>query len=186
MLKGKSIFLDLLTRYSAKYILENTGFSQVNAIYIGGGNFELLLSYIPEDILKKLRSFIIENLWKLLEEDLYLGIEWSYLSINDLFNFIEKKRELKDKLEIRKKSRFKEIENFYDLIISPKNEDIKEREHCTVCGKRKIEDASPQERWCSTCKSFIELANKAIESEYLIEEKIEINKNYPESVFVFF
>uniref|UniRef100_A0A7C3MPF3 Type III-A CRISPR-associated protein Cas10/Csm1 n=1 Tax=Dictyoglomus thermophilum TaxID=14 RepID=A0A7C3MPF3_DICTH len=186
MLKGKSIFLDLLTRYSAKYILENTGFSQVNAIYIGGGNFELLLSYIPEDILKKLRSFIIENLWKLLEEDLYLGIEWSYLSINDLFNFIEKKRELKDKLEIRKKSRFKEIENFYDLIISPKNEDIKEREHCTVCGKRKIEDASPQERWCSTCKSFIELANKAIESEYLIEEKIEINKNYPESVFDFF
>lgn len=54
MLKGKSIFLDLLTRYSAKYILENTGFSQVNAIYIGGGNFELLLSYIPEDILKNL------------------------------------------------------------------------------------------------------------------------------------
>lgn len=109
-------------------------------------------------------------MWKLLEEDLYLGIEWSYLSINDLFNFIEKKRELKDKLEIRKRVDLKKLKILWSNHQS-QNEDIKEREHCTVCGKRKIEDASPQERWCSTCKSFIELANKAIESEYLIEEK---------------
>jgi CRISPR-associated protein Csm1 len=186
MLKGKSIFLDLLTRYSAKYILENTGFTQVNAIYIGGGNFELLLSYTPEDTLKKLRSFITENLWKLLGEDLYLGIEWMYLSINDLFNFIEKKKELKNILEKRKKSRYKEIDNFYDLIINPKDENIGEGEYCTICGKKKVKDASPQERWCNTCNSFVELANDAIKANYLIEEKVNLRTNTPDTIFDFF
>ncbi|MFN3699726.1 MAG: type III-A CRISPR-associated protein Cas10/Csm1, partial [Dictyoglomus sp.] len=106
MLKGKSVFIDLLSRYSAKYILDTTGFTRVNTIYLGGGNFELLLSYIPEEKLNIVREYLVENIWKFIGEELYLGIEWDFLSINDLFNFIYKREKLIEKLNERKKRKY--------------------------------------------------------------------------------
>jgi CRISPR-associated protein Csm1 len=186
MLKGKSVFLDLLTRYSGKYILENTGFTRVNTLYLGGGNFDLLISYTPDKKLEDLRSYIVENLWKLLGEDVYLGIEWVHLSIDDIFHFIDKKDELSYRLEKRKRKRFGELKNFYELILQPKEEEIGEGEYCTVCGKKKTRDASVQERWCKVCESFVELADKELEeARYLIEEKSKLNKD-PETVKEFF
>lgn len=174
MLKGKSVFIDLLSRYSAKFILDSTGFTRVNTLYLGGGNFELLLSYIPEDELTRLRNYIIETLWKFVGDDLYLGIEWDYLSINDLLNFINKREEVMLKANQRKKKRYSTLENFYDLIFVPKSEDIKEGEYCTICGKKKVEDASLQDRWCKTCKSFVELTGKLRDASFLIEERVNI------------
>jgi CRISPR-associated protein Csm1 len=186
MLKGKSVFLDLLTRYSAKYILENTGFTRINTIYLGGGNFDLLISYTSDKKLEDLRAYVIENLWKLLGEDIYLGIEWIHLSIDDLFQFIDKRHEISYRLEKRKKRRFSELKNFYELILQAKGEEIGEGEYCTICGKKKTRDASVQERWCKVCESFVELADKELEdARYLIEEKTDLNKD-PETVKEFF
>ncbi|MCX7795870.1 MAG: type III-A CRISPR-associated protein Cas10/Csm1, partial [bacterium] len=186
MLKGKSVFLDLLTRYSAKYILENTGFTRVNTVYLGGGNFDLLIAYTPDEKLDTLRTYIVENLWKLLGEDLYLGIEWIHLNISDILNFIDKKREVFSRLDERKRKRFSELKNFYELILQPKEEDIGEGEYCTVCGKKKSRDASVQERWCKTCESFVDLADKELEeAKYLIEKKSKLDKD-PETVKDFF
>lgn len=186
MLKGKSVFLDLLTRYSSKYILENTGFTKANTIYLGGGNFDLLISYTPDEKLEELRAYIVENLWKLLGEDIYLSIEWIHLSINDLLQFIDKKEGLRFKLDDRKRKRFSELKNFYELILQPKEEEIGEGEYCTVCGKKKFIDASIQERWCKTCESFVKLADEELETaKYLIEEKSNLDKD-PETVKEFF
>ncbi|MCX7941984.1 MAG: type III-A CRISPR-associated protein Cas10/Csm1 [Dictyoglomaceae bacterium] len=185
MLKGKSVFLDLLMRYSAKYILDNTGFTKVNTIYIGGGNFDLLISYTPDEKLSKLREYIIENLWKLIGEELYLGIEWIHLSISDLFNFIEKKEELINKLNERKKRKFGELSKFYELIITPRSENIGEGDYCTICGKKKVYDASAQDKWCITCKSFIDFTDILKNNKYLIEEKTTLEKD-PETVEEFF
>lgn len=186
MLKGKSVFLDLLTRYSAKYILENVGFTKVNTIYLGGGNFDLLISYTSDEKLDTLRAYIVENLWKLLGEDLYLGIEWTHLNISDILNFIDRKEALRDKLNERKRKRFSELKNFYELILKPKEENIGEGEYCTVCGKKKSRDASVQERWCKTCESFVDLADRELDgAKYLIEEKSKLDKD-PETVKEFF
>ncbi|MEN2984806.1 MAG: type III-A CRISPR-associated protein Cas10/Csm1 [Dictyoglomaceae bacterium] len=185
MLKGKSVFLDLLMRYSAKYILDNTGFTKVNTIYIGGGNFDLLISYTPDEKLSNLREYIIENLWKFTGEELYLGIEWIHLSISDLFNFIEKKEELINKLNERKKRKFSELSRFYELIITPRSENIGEGDYCTICGKKKIYDASAQDKWCITCKSFIDFTELLKNNKYLIEEKSTL-ENDPETVEEFF
>ncbi|PMQ01615.1 MAG: type III-A CRISPR-associated protein Cas10/Csm1 [Dictyoglomus sp. NZ13-RE01] len=185
MLKGKSVFLDLLTRYTAKYFLDNTGFTKINSIYVGGGNFDLLLSYIPEDKLSKLREYIVENLWYLVEGDLYLGIEWIYLSVNDLFNFIDKKRELIDKLNERKKKKFSELTRFYELLFIPKNENITDGNYCTICGKKKVFDTESQDRWCATCKSFVDFTGELKGKKYLIEERVSSSKT-PETVWDFF
>ncbi|MGC8971620.1 MAG: type III-A CRISPR-associated protein Cas10/Csm1 [bacterium] len=186
MLKGKSVFLDLLTRYSSKYILENTGFTRANVIYLGGGNFDLLISHTPHKKLEELRAYIVENLWKLLGEEIYLGIEWMYLSINDLLYFIDKKEELSFRLDERKRRKFSELKNFYELVLKPKEEEIGEGEYCTVCGKKKSKNVSIQERWCKTCESFVRLADEELEkSRYLIEEKSNLDKD-PETVKEFF
>ncbi len=181
MLKGKSVFLDLLSRYSAKYILDTTGFTRVNTIYLGGGNFELLLSYIPEEKLKKIREYIAENIWKFIGEELYLGIEWSFLSINDLFNFIDKREEVIEKLNRGKKQKYKVLSNIYELIFIPCKENIGEGESCTICGKKKVEDASQQDRWCKTCRSFVELTDKLKTSSFLVERKKNTSLEIPET-----
>ncbi len=171
MLKGKSVFLDLLSRYSAKFILENNNFTKTNAIYIGGGNFDLLLSFIEDSRLEELREFISENIFKLIGEDLYLAIEWIHLSINDLFNFFDKKQELINKLDEKKKRKFSELKNFYDLILYPKEENIGESEYCTICGKRMTKEIKEGERLCKTCDSFVDLTNSLRRSQFLIEKK---------------
>lgn len=190
MLKGKSVFLDLLTRYSAKYILDKTGFTRVNIIYVGGGNFDILISHTHEDVLSNLRDEIVKSLWYLVGDDLYLGIEWIHLSIKDLLNFIEKREELRNKLDERKKRKYKELSNFYELIFTPKDEKISDREYCTICGRKKIyEESSGSEfteaRWCKTCKSFIDFTEELKKANYLIEEKSSLEKE-PESVKEFF
>lgn len=186
MLKGKSVFLDLLTRYSAKYILENTRFTRVNTIYLGGGNFDLLISCTPDEKLEELRAYIVENLWKLLNEEIYLCIEWTHLSILDIFRFIDKKQEISNKLGKKKRRRFNELKNFYELILQSKEESVGENEYCTVCGKKKVKDANVQERWCKTCESFVDLADKELdEAKYLIEERSKLDKD-PETVKEFF
>jgi CRISPR-associated protein Csm1 len=171
MLKGKSVFLDLLSRYSAKFILENNNFTKANAIYIGGGNFDLLLSFIEDQKLEELREFISENIFKLTGEDLYLAIEWIHLSINDLFNFFDKRQELINKLDERKRRKFSELKNFYDLILYPKEENVGESEYCIICGKRMAKEIKEGERLCKTCNSFVELTNSLKRAKFLIEKK---------------
>lgn len=190
MLKGKSVFLDLLTRYVTKYILDNTSFTRVNTIYVGGGNFDILISYTHDDVLSNLREEIVKNLWYLIGDDLYLGIEWIHLSIKDILKFIEKKEELRNKLDERKKKKYKELSNFYDLIFTPKDEKLYDKEYCTVCGRKKVyeepsESGLTEARWCKTCKSFIDFTEELKKANYLIEEKGSLDKE-PESVKEFF
>lgn len=188
MLKGRSVYLDLLVRYVVKHLLKKVEISPANIIYLGGGNAELLLPLVEETLLEDVRRRVSEILWEFHYGELYLAMEWLPLTFEDLFNFIEKRAELHERLEVCKKRRFRELgeEKFYQSLFVPRNEGLTEGESCSVCHRRGKEIVSEEERRCEACQSFVELTDQLKNAQYLLEEEVKPLENAPRTLFEVF
>jgi CRISPR-associated protein Csm1 len=188
MLKGRSVYLDLLVRYVVKHLLKKAGVSSVNIVYLGGGNAELLLPLVEESLLEEVRCRVSEILWELHHGEIYLAMEWLPLTLEGLFNFIEKREELHERLDIRKIKRFVELgeEKLYQQLFVPQGEGLGEGESCSVCHRRRKEIVSEEERRCEVCQSFVDLTDQVREAKYLLEREVEPSDALPRTVFDIF
>lgn len=185
MLKGRSVYLDLLVRYVVKHLLKKVEISPANIIYLGGGNAEVLVPLVEEALLEDVRRRVSEILWEFHYGELYLAMEWLPLSFEGLFNFIEKREELHERLEVRKKKRFEELgeEKFYQSLFVPRDEELVEGESCSVCHRRGQEIVSEEERRCEACQSFVDLTDQLKNAQYLLEKEIKPLESAPRTLF---
>lgn len=170
-LKGRSIYLQLLSDAIAEYILREMNLSIANLIYSAGGHFYILApaNVNTEELSKKLEEILME----IHNGELYVAIDKVDLSIEDLIekNIGEKWKELGDKLEGRKKRKFSNIlskDFFY-----PKEDS---KGICQVCGLPSRYDLIEEDgiSKCRLCDSFEKLSEKIarkgrIKAKYIVE-----------------
>lgn len=175
-LKGRSVYLSLLTRYSADYIVRETGLTPANILYLGGGNFQILLPISSKEKLEEIRRYISSVIWEIHNSDITLNIDWYETSLEEMLSFEEVRDKLREKLATKKLQKFRELDNIYEKIFLPQKEAIYEGEPCSVCG-RKSEYEYEEQRLCPVCKSLVELTDSLKDAKFLIEFKCEKSKD---------
>jgi CRISPR-associated protein Csm1 len=187
-LKGRSVYLDLIPRYVAKYILDQCQLTQANILYLGGGNFQLLLPCSCEEKLIQIRKKVSSTLWDLHQGEIAFTLSSVKTNLVGIFSFPITLEKLHDTMTKEKQRRFWEIkEDLYDQLFVPKNEIIQEREHCVSCGRKGTPNGDQGEVLCPICWSLVKLTDNLKNAKYLVEKRISSDQRFPHaSVFDFF
>ncbi|RKZ19828.1 type III-A CRISPR-associated protein Cas10/Csm1, partial [bacterium] len=74
-LRGRSVYLELLTRTAARYILRRFEFPDLNIIYEGGGRFYILLPGFVEKELKEISEDIEKKMFEIHQGELNVIVE---------------------------------------------------------------------------------------------------------------
>ncbi|MFW6308926.1 MAG: type III-A CRISPR-associated protein Cas10/Csm1 [bacterium] len=188
-LKGRSIYLELITEIVVRYILNSLSLKKANLLYNGGGNFYILLPYYRSEELDKLRKSISQKILTAHQGDLYLALDYITISPAEFDNFSEHWQKVGEKLEKKKNRRWSELglDENYNFVFGPLDNGVREDGFCNVCGisgeKRDITKLEDTEiNICSLCASFIELTDKVKTARYfnvkrISQKPVEIN-NY--------
>ncbi len=176
-LKGRSFFFGLLTENFARYITQELELTEANIIYAGGGHFFIISHYSSELDTKikefsiKINKFFIE----LFNSNLYLALDYIPLSIKDLTKGIsESWKEISSKTSLKKKRKFKDIleesgKDYFSEIFGPIKGSATKLERCVVCNSfTELEniETEGEDKWCSTCKGFMQLTVDLKRSKY--------------------
>lgn len=108
-LKGRSFYLQLLIDAVVEKITNELNLPKANIVYDSGGKFYLLAPNTKEvkNKLTELAQTISNKVFSRHKTDLYLAIDWTELSQNDIYNQLsEKWKELSEALSKRKRNRF--------------------------------------------------------------------------------
>ena len=174
-LKGRSLYLQLLTEVIAKYVLRGLGLPIANLLYCGGGHFYILAPGNSEKELGELREEISKKLLQFHRGEPYLVLAHTPLGAIDFIKekFGKKWEEVTDKLNEQKKRKFSEIldEEHYKEIFGFLEEGG-ENNICDCCKNESELDLIEDEegnKFCSLCKSFIDLSKEVKDANYLIE-----------------
>lgn len=187
-LKGRSVYLDLIPRYIAKYILDQCHLTPANILYLGGGNFQLILPLSFEEELTEIRKKITTNLWALHRGEIAFILSSVKVSLEDMFCFQLVLEKLNDTIAKEKGRRFWEIkEDLYDQLFVPGEEIVREGEHCVSCGRKGTSSSGGEEILCPICRSLVELTGSLKNSRYLIEKRVSPTQQLLKpSIFNFF
>ncbi len=109
-LKGRSVYLQILSEVITKYLIEKLELEQANIIYNGGGNFYILIPQCLEEKAKKCQKVISEIMFKAHKGDLYLAFGYTELCMNDFGNFAKKWYETRRVVTQNKINKFKETD----------------------------------------------------------------------------
>ncbi len=178
-LRGRSMYLQLLTEVIARYLLDTLGLPLTNIIYAGGGHFFLL---IPADVAEALalaQRHISRVLLHHHQGDLYLAVAYQPVTADQFKTgkFYGCWDALQKRLQRSKERKFAELDgDLYGLIFTPKEHGGNEETFCAVCQrehpetkKRKDEEKAK----CPTCYEFEELGKKLRQADYLTLEQID-------------
>ncbi len=169
-LRGRSLYLDLLSESIAKYLLRVLQLPLTNLLYCGGGHFYILASSVAESDLKQLRVEIAQRLLEIHRGELYLVLDWLPLSADGFQKekFGQAWEDLGTKLGEKKKSKFAEILEWHETIFGPidKGGTINT---CDICGTEERVEEKEDRNICSFCESFEKLASDIGEAQYCIE-----------------
>jgi len=172
-LKGRSLYLEILLYVIAHYILKEFNLPITNILYIGGGNFYLLLPPNKKDKLEELQRKIDKVLFSAHKRQIWVGLTWEDLNIKDLLNpnrFAKKfGRDIHDKMQFHKMKKFKSEDIFNPFSASARR--------CEVCGEEaKIEEE--EIKICEFCDSLRRLARELRKAKYFYLKETDIRKNY--------
>ena len=184
-LKGRSVYLELLTRYVAKYILDRLDLPITNLLYNGGGNFYILAPYKPKESLDEIRRYIAELLLNAHQGDLYMAISWVPITIKEVKDFSKAQEKLFRESEYLSISELKSkkwsevgLRDNYDKIFGPLDDGIHGDKYCGVCGRSdNLIKKENGEFICTLCDSFIKLTNKVKKATFMVEKKVEPKQN---------
>ncbi len=177
-LRGRSLYLQLLTEVVATWLLDKFGLPVANLLYVGGGHFYLLLPLGVKGQIEHLRAEISDKLLRAHKGDLYLALGQVELSARDFDPeiFSGKWGEVANEANKAKQHRFSELnESIFDRIFQPQGEGGL-KETCDVCGdeegKWKL-DIDQETAKCHLCESFEELGQEVADSKYILEVKLD-------------
>jgi CRISPR-associated protein Csm1 len=179
-LKGRSVYISLLSDVIVRYLLDKLDLNPTNLLYNGGGNFFILAPYHQQEKLEELRKNILYHLLNGHDGEVYFAIDSVPVAPADFRDFSTVWEKSKSKTNRLKKRKWSELglESNYAQIFGPIDNGSDETKVCRVCGsfgsKRSIrheilEDNSV--KICTLCQSFIELTNQLRDAKYIVYRK---------------
>lgn len=170
-LKGRSVYLDLISKVVTRYILKELNLKKANLLYNGGGNFYILAPAVKENEVESLKRKISHKMLKAHQGSLYYALEYIKFSTGAFIEFSELWREVSDKIGASKKKKWNEImtgENYFN-IFGPLDGGMPQEKECGVCGREitgYINEIG-EDNSCRVCRSFTELTDDLRQAEYL-------------------
>ncbi|MEM4396939.1 MAG: type III-A CRISPR-associated protein Cas10/Csm1 [Candidatus Woesearchaeota archaeon] len=177
MLKARSTYLSMLNELIPLTLVDELGLPEMNVIFAGGGNFEIIVPN-TEKLLNKVKSFveaINDELWRRYKGDLFLDISYKELSSilfdrmfyqnifgnqknDELDELIRSKLNSKE-LDSKDKKFFKQIKHQIesDSFLDGGYVENSEFEICNVCHKVYRKDLSRIEEDVSYCEDCYQL-----------------------------
>ncbi|MBS4534147.1 type III-A CRISPR-associated protein Cas10/Csm1 [Clostridium sp. D2Q-14] len=187
-LKGRSVYINLLSEIVSKFIIDRFELKEANIIFNGGGNFLILASESKKQEFYEIRKEISKLLNKYHKGNIYIALEEIEVGIDDLKEFNISWQRLRDKTNLNKKSKWSEldIEENFEEVFGPFDEGSIEREACSLCGLthggNQVDISEDEEiSLCDICKSYIDLTDNLKDAKfYIIDNRKtrDINNGY--------
>ncbi len=183
-LRGRSVYLQLLTEVIALWLLRRLQLPFVNLLYHGGGHFMLLLPASAEPKLTELQKELAQKILKAHGTDLYVALGWVTLSADDFGpeRFAEKWCEAGEQANQAKRRRFCELgAQLFEHVFQPQG-----RPTAQVCDVCQAEDSrglirDDEFEKCHLCKSFEKLGDNVARAHYLMLSQCEHEESSPVS-----
>lgn len=168
-LRGRSLYLQLLTDAIARYVLRELKLPITNLLFAGGGHFFILAR--PGVDLKTIRQTISRILLSLHGGELYLAMEGIPLEDRDFAGKALSKKWSDLSLQLReaKSRKFSELDNeFFTLVFEPRRDQGNEEKECSVCGREHPGTEEKKGRKiCPQCVSYEELGRDLRNAQFL-------------------
>jgi len=161
-LRGRSLYLQLLTEAILRYTLNELGLPYTNVIYSGGGHFYLLAPLSAAERLPEIRNQVSRILLKHHGVSLYLAIGSTEVSASGfkLGNFPEYWNQMHAALSRAKQNRYAELgSEMYALVFKPHPHGGNAEKTCSVCGEEAsqvtpLAEEESSDKICALCESF--------------------------------
>jgi len=182
-LKGRSIYLGLLSRIISKYVIRELNLCDTNILLNGGGAFYILAPINYEEKIEEIRENIIRQILQFHGIEIYLSIDMVKLSRKDFQSISEKWSELREKLNAIKfqKYSFLEENEFYTYFFEKKQNKNKECSNCSNTDNELVINEN-NTQVCKLCDSFSKLTEDMKNTKFLslseIEKKEIIKENF--------
>ncbi len=185
-LKGKSAYINFLTLIIVHKIIDELKISLKNIIYIGGGNFYLIVPKSFEKTLKDIRLSILKSLNLEFSGDIYLAMDWVEVENGNITTYW---KNINDKVRDKGLKKWSELFDdknksldFYKdfFIIGNIAEEKNICPNCHSTFKPKNEKESEEKEVCESCKNFESLGASIRNAKYL---KISKFKDENESMY---
>ncbi len=191
-LRGRSLYLQLLTEAVLRYTLRELGIPYSNVIYSGGGHFFLLAPLSAAENLAKIQQFITRTLLHHHGADLYLAIGSTSVPANGfrVGMFPRYWDEMHASLAKAKQHRYQELgDELIERVFTPEPHGGNREKTCSVCGAEKEgtkllegDEGEEEARICPLCKSFENPLGKYLpEARYLLLAFGEPQERTPET-----
>lgn len=175
-LRGRSLYLQLLTEAVMRFILRELGIPTTNVIYSGGGHFYLLAPVSARDQLADMQTQVTRKLLRHHSSDLYLALGWVEVPFSGfrLGAFPKYWNEMHGQISGRKQHRYTELgENLYPLVLEPVLHGGNNDHVCAVCGRESdrvapLEGGDAGEKICPQCQSFMDLGGELTQSPVIL------------------
>ncbi|GAB6044537.1 type III-A CRISPR-associated protein Cas10/Csm1 [Caminibacter profundus] len=174
VLRGKSAFVQILTKVIAFYIIEKLELSFFSIISEGAGKFEILAPNNSE-IKEKLKN-IQQELNEYFVREFFgeTGVGVSFVECG-LYDFIIKedykklRKRLSKKVELTKLNKFDLLNNEYEINW---DKNLNNQNQCFACKKRAgIERKDIEKKVCDSCYRFIKIGKNLTKMKYLVFTK---------------
>jgi len=185
VLRGKSAFVQILTKIIAFYIIEKLKLSYLNIISENAGKFEILVPNNQEiiDNLNQIQNELNEYFVKEFFGETGVGI--SFIECG-LLDFIQKdgyknlRESLAKKVELSKLNKFDLLNSKYEINW---DKELNNQNQCFACKKRVGNERKYiDKKVCDSCYRFIEIGKNLTKAKYLVitkdETSIEIFDGY--------
>ncbi len=174
-LRGRSVYLQMLTEVISLWLLHRLGMPFINVLYQGGGHFMLLLPARAESQLTALQEDLAKKILEAHGTDLYVALGWIRLSPEDFRSesFAPKWHAADEQVNRIKRQRFKELhEEVFSRVFEPQG---RYEKTCDICQSEDphglIKDEDKEE--CHLCKSFEELGSDVAKARYVLVARLE-------------
>lgn len=173
-LRGRSLYLQLLTEGIARWILRIMGLPITNLVYVGGGHFYMLIPPSEVDRMGDIQRELDTLMIKHHEGALYVALGAVPLFAIDFqaAEFGAKWSEVGQEVSRAKRRRFVDIPEIFD----PRGHGGNEETECQVCHSERLdvtrqnpdEPDEPPVRKCALCNSFEDLGWALGQASYLL------------------
>lgn len=185
-LKGRSVYISLISDCIVRYILDELELQATNLLYNGGGNFFILAPYYQQEKFVSIRKKILQHLLEGHDGEIYFAIDFVPVSMEDFQDFSNVWELAKTTTSRLKKRKWSELglELHFKEIFGPLDNGNDDSHVCKVCGsfgsKRPISEEILDDdsmTVCTMCKSFIGLTNELRNARFLVYRKVDSNGN---------
>jgi len=190
-LRGRSLYLQLLSEAAAKFMLRELDYPLANLIYSGGGHFYILISSADESRLQDLKLALESALLQMHQGDIFLALGCAKLTARDLLidsdgeqsGLSTKWGQAMNQAGISKLQRFSLLgsERYEEIFgLNPEEKggvapvcDVCKREsdlwYRSESGWRRWYRPNPEKAFCHHCMTFEKMGEHLPKMEYLIE-----------------